>query len=135
VSRAFPVGGAPTEAQRAIYRDSLEWLDGMKAAIRPGLTVAQIAARAPVLPEKYMAQRYEVMVHSVGFEEESPSICYPTDRQWNADVVIEEGMTLVVELYAGEVGGRDGVKLGDEVLVTADGVEVLAPYRFDPLLF
>ncbi len=39
-------------------------------------------------------------------------------------------MTLVVELYAGEVGGDHGVKLGDEVLVTADGVRVLAPYPF-----
>lgn len=134
VSRTFPVGGMPTVEQRTIYRDALEWLEDMKAAIQPGLTVAEIARRAPVLPEKYMAQRYEVMVHSVGFEEESPSICYPGDRQWNADVVIEEGMTLVVELYAGEVGGRDGVKLGDEILVTAGGAEVLAPYPFSQLL-
>ena len=39
-------------------------------------------------------------------------------------------MVLVVELYAGEVGARDGVKLGDVVLVTRDGLEVLAPYPF-----
>jgi Xaa-Pro aminopeptidase len=134
VSRTFPVGDRPTAAQRSIYRDALEWLEAMKAAILPGLTVNEIAERAPVLPERYMAQRYEVMVHGIGLEEESPSICYPRDAQWNADAVIEEGMTLVVELYAGEVGARDGVKLGDQVLVTADGVEVLAPYPYDPRL-
>ena len=39
-------------------------------------------------------------------------------------------MALVIELYAGEEGGGHGVKLGDEVLVTADGVRVLAPYPF-----
>ena len=39
-------------------------------------------------------------------------------------------MTLVVEIYAGEVGGDHGVKLGDEVLVTAHGPRVLAPYPF-----
>ena len=43
-------------------------------------------------------------------------------------------MTLVVELYAGERGGDHGVKLGDEVLVTADGIEVLAPYPFSDTL-
>jgi Xaa-Pro aminopeptidase len=134
VSRTFPVGDAPTPAQRALYRDARDWLAAMEAAIRPGRTVSEIAARAPALPERYRAQRYEVMVHGIGLEEESPSICYPGDAQWNPDVVIEPGMTLVAELYAGEVGARDGVKLGDELLVTDDGVEVLAPYPFDARL-
>jgi Xaa-Pro aminopeptidase len=130
VSRTFPVGGAMSPEQRANYRDALEWLDAMKQAVEPGLTCAQIAARAPELPEKYRAQRYEVMIHSVGLEEESPSVCYPFDRQWNADRVIREDMVLVVELYAGAVGAPHGVKLGDVTLVTADGLEVLAPYPF-----
>jgi Xaa-Pro aminopeptidase len=131
VSRTFPVGDAGlTPAQLTLYRDALDWLEAMKAVVEPGLTCAEIAFRAPELPERYRAQRYEVMVHSVGLEEESPSICYPFDRQWNADRVIREDMVLVVELYAGEIGARDGVKLGDVVLVTADGLEVLAPYPF-----
>lgn len=37
-------------------------------------------------------------------------------------------MALVVELCCGEVGGRDGVKLGDQVLVTSGGVKVLVPH-------
>jgi Xaa-Pro dipeptidase len=48
--------------------------------------------------------------------------------------VIEPGMALVIELYCGEVGGDEGVKLGDEVLVTDDGIRVLAPYPFDERL-
>lgn len=130
VSRTFPVGGPMSAEQRATYRDALEWLDGMKAVVEPGLTCAEIAARAPDLPEKYRPQRYEVMIHSVGLEEESPNVCYPFDRQMNADRVIREDMVLVVELYAGEVGASHGVKLGDVTLVTADGLEVLAPYPF-----
>ena len=39
-------------------------------------------------------------------------------------------MALVVELYAGEAGGREGVKLGDQILVTEGGHRVLAPYPF-----
>ena len=71
------------------------------------------------------------MIHGIGLEEERPSVCYPGDAQSNGDRVIEEDMTLVVELYAGAVGGDHGVKLGDQVLVTADGLEILAPYPFN----
>jgi Xaa-Pro dipeptidase len=131
VSRTFPVGDSgPTPAQRDTYRAAHEWLEGMKALVRPGITCGELAARAPALPEKYLPQRYECMIHGVGLEEESPSVCYPIDKPSNPDRVLEENMALVVELYAGEVGGDHGVKLGDEVLVTGDGVKVLAPYPF-----
>jgi hypothetical protein len=43
-------------------------------------------------------------------------------------------MALVVELYAGEVGSRYGVKLGDQVVVTTDGCWVLCPFPFSALL-
>lgn len=39
-------------------------------------------------------------------------------------------MVLCVELYAGEAGARDGVKLGDVVVVTEDGLRDVAPYPF-----
>ena len=75
------------------------------------------------------------MVHGVGLEEENPSVCHPQHRQSNADTVIEEHMALVVELYAGEVGSRHGVTLGDQVVVTEDGCRVLCPFPFSiPLL-
>ncbi len=136
VSRTFPVPGAEiSSARRETYRIAYDWLEEMKALVRPGITCAELAARGPSLPDTWMPQRYECMVHGIGLEEESPSVCYPLDAQSNPDRVIEEDMTLVVELYGGAVGGDHGVKLGDEVLVTADGVEVLAPYPFsEPLL-
>jgi hypothetical protein len=43
-------------------------------------------------------------------------------------------MALVVELYAGEPGADHAVKLGDQVLVTRDGVRELASYPFDERL-
>lgn len=131
VSRTFPVpGAATTYAQRDTYRAALDWLRQMQALVRPGLTCGELAAAAPALPQRWLPQRYECMIHGIGLEEESPSVCYPIDGQSNGDRVIEENMTLVVELYAGAKGGDHGVKLGDEVLVTADGIEVLAPYPF-----
>ena len=40
-------------------------------------------------------------------------------------------MVLCVETYIGEVGGLDGVKLEDQVLVTDDGYEVLSKYPYE----
>lgn len=122
VSRAFVCDAAPSPRQRELYRVAYDWLSGMKELIRPGVTCGELAERAPRIPKRYLPQRYECMVHGVGLEEESPSVCHPQDRQSNADRVIREDMALVVELYVGEVGGAEGVKLGDEVLVTPTGV-------------
>jgi Xaa-Pro dipeptidase len=135
VSRTFPVGHSPpSPEQRDAYRAAYEWLQAMEALIRPGLTCGELGGLAPPIPARYLAQRYECMVHGVGLEEENPSVCHPQDRQSNADTLIEEGMALVVELYAGAPDARDGVKLGDQIVVTADGCRVLCPYPFSLVL-
>jgi Xaa-Pro aminopeptidase len=135
VSRTFPVGeAAPLAEQRDVYRASYEWLLAMEAILRPGLTCEELASLAPPIPERFLAQRYECMIHGIGLEEENPSVCHPLDRQSNADTLIEEDMALVVELYAGEVGSRHGVKLGDQVVVTTDGCRVLCPFPFSTRL-
>ncbi len=129
VSRTFPVGD-PTPAQRALYREAHEWLTALTELVRPGLALRELAELAPALPEKYLPQRYECMIHGAGLEEESPTLCHPIDPQPNPDRVLREDMVLVVELYAGEVGARHGVKLGDQLLVTPEGPRVLAPYPY-----
>jgi len=131
VSRTFLCGDLPASpAQREVYRTAYEWLRALREEIRPGVTFRDLAAKAPRLPEKFMAQRYEVMIHSIGLEEESPSVAYPCDPQPNGDRVVQENMVLVAELYCGEVGGRHGVKLGDQIVVTAGGVKNLVPYPY-----
>jgi Xaa-Pro aminopeptidase len=50
------------------------------------------------------------------------------------DHELEAGMTLCVEVLAGEVGGDFSIKLEDQVLVTEDGYENLTKYPFDPAL-
>ncbi|MGH2631133.1 MAG: M24 family metallopeptidase [Actinomycetota bacterium] len=135
VSRTFPVGEAPSRAQRELYRWAHDWLVAMEALIRPGVTCGELVAEAPAMPERYAAQRYECQFHGIGLEEENPSLCHPDDAQPNPGTLLEESMMLVAELYAGEVGASDGVKLGDQLLVTADGFRVLAPFPFSgPLL-
>jgi Xaa-Pro dipeptidase len=103
---------------------------GARELVGPGITTQEFARRAPSLPERYLAQRYEVMVHSAGLEDEGPSVAYPEDPQPNPDRALREGMVLCLEVYAGEVGGGDGVKLEDQVLVTGDGSRTLIPYPY-----
>jgi len=135
VSRTFLCGDVtPTREQRDLYCAAHEWLVGMRELVRPGLTCAELSAMAPRIPERYLPQRYEAMIHGVGLEEENPSVCHPQDAQSNGGRTIQENMALVVELYVGEVGAREGVKLGDEILVTAEGSTVLAPYPFSEAL-
>ncbi len=50
------------------------------------------------------------------------------------DGVLAEGMVLCVESYVGEPGGRDGVKLEEQVLITAGGAVKLSAFPFDGAL-
>lgn len=135
VSRTFLCGdGRATRVQRDTYRAAHEWVTGMTELVRPGISCGQLASEAPRIPERYLAQRYECMIHGAGLEEESPSVCHPQDAQSNPDRVIRENMVLVVEVYMGEEGAGHGVKIGDEVLVTDSGARILAPYPFSDAL-
>jgi len=135
VSRTFVTPGAePSAEERSTYQAAHEWVLGMTELVRPGITCAELAAAAPKIPEGFVPQRYECMIHSVGLEEESPSVCHPQDVQSNPDRVIQENMALVVECYMGEVGASHGVKLGDEILVKAEGAEILAPHPYSSML-
>jgi Xaa-Pro aminopeptidase len=135
VSRTFPVGsGEPSPAQREDYRPAFDWLEGMVAMIRPGVTCGELAEQAPPIPDRFLALRYECMVHGIGLEEENPSVCHPLDPQPNPETVIERDMALVVEIYAGAEGAAHGIKLGDQIVVTPHGCRVLCPYPFSDAL-
>ena len=42
-------------------------------------------------------------------------------------------MTICVETYIGEVGGKEGVKLEDQYRVTANGLEQLSSFPLEKL--
>jgi len=135
VSRTFLCGdGKPTREQRDAYQAAYDYLEGARELLRPGITFSEFAKRAPRFPDRFNAQRYEVLGHSVGLEDEGPSILYPDDDPPTENHVIEEDMVMVLECYCGEVGGRDGVKLGDQFIVTRNGPESLVPYPYEERL-
>jgi Xaa-Pro aminopeptidase len=106
--------------------------------VRPGVTFAEFAEKAPRVPAAYAAQRYPTMVHQAGLEDEGPGIPYPDDDRGPRRIMpqreLKENMVLCLECYAGKLGAPFGVKLEDQVLVTADGARLLSTYPFDAKL-
>jgi Xaa-Pro aminopeptidase len=75
------------------------------------------------------------MIHGSGFDDEPPFVPFPT--QEGALVphgCLEKNMVLSVEFYAGRPGGRDGVKLEEQVVVTEKGCELLFHYPWEEKL-
>jgi Xaa-Pro aminopeptidase len=138
VSRTFLCGDRATPEQQEAYRVAHDCVTGMVELVKPGMTFEEFAHAAPELPEKYKAQRYPAMVHQAGLEDEGPGIPYPDDdrgpRRIMPEREIKENMVLCFECYTGEVGGSCGVKLEDQVIVTADGCELVCRYPFDSKL-
>jgi Xaa-Pro aminopeptidase len=134
VSRTFVCGDVAAPGQMQLYRVAHEIIVALRETLRPGMSYDEFARAVPPLPERFRAQRYECMVHGAGLEDETPTIYYPGQAPNPVDACIEDGMTLCCECYVGEVGGPYGVKLEDQVLVTAAGAEPLCTYPYDAKL-
>ena len=129
VSRTFICGDRDaTPEQRETYRVARDWVEGMRELLKPGASYREIAEKAPRLPAKFNAQRYECIMHSCGLEDEGPSILYADVTQPNPERVLKEDMVVVSEVYLGEPGASFGMKLGDQFLITADDTRNLSPY-------
>jgi Xaa-Pro aminopeptidase len=134
-SRTFLCGESPNPAQIEAYRVAHDFVQGCAALIRPGLSFSDFVARCPALPAAYREQAYGVIVHGIGVDDESPNIPLPGDPYTEMpEGEFQEDMVLAVECYAGKVGARDGVKLEDEVWVSAGGPVLLSRYPFDAKL-
>lgn len=136
ISRTWLIGEqAPTVEQKTLYRIAYEHIKHNMSILKPGMSFREVTEAGLLLPEQYRAQRYGVMMHGVGLCDEYPCIRYPEDLEGHGyDGVLEPGMTLCVEAYVGAVGGREGVKLEDQVVITETGVENLTSYPFEAAL-
>jgi Xaa-Pro aminopeptidase len=133
ISRTYFCGpGRPSGEQRRLYRLAWEQIHTNMALLKPGLTFRELAETAWQLPASCTGQRYSVVVHGVGLCDEYPA-CYYTE-DWSRDGYdgrLEAGMTICVESYIGEDGGREGVKLEEQVLITEAGAQALSTYPYE----
>ena len=133
ISRTWLVGdGTPSDEQKRLYQVAYEHIMTNIDLIEPSMQFSDMTRIAHRLPEEYRALRYGVLAHGVGLCDEYPSVRYPEDVAHHGyGGSFEVGMTLCVEAYVGAEGGRDGVKLEEQVLVTDQGAVPLSTYRYE----
>jgi Xaa-Pro dipeptidase len=124
ICRTLVVGKA-TEAQRRAFAVYVEAMEAGIAAVRPGVRAADIAKAENDVFRKYGLGEYttsqwtRVRGHGMGmFADSKPHILE------DVETVLEPGMTLIVHpnTYHPDAGY---IVLGDAILVTENGVEVL----------
>ncbi|MGI9608551.1 MAG: M24 family metallopeptidase [Acidimicrobiales bacterium] len=130
----FCAPGTPSMRQRELFAIAAAEVEHNIALVRPGITLHEFQQKAYVKPEEFHEQDYPCIVHAVGMCDEYPRID-PAHRGANRyDDTLEEGMVLCIESYVGAIGEPDGVKLEEQVVVTAKGCEQLTSYPYDERL-
>ena len=126
ISRTFVEGGKLNEEQKKLHDLAYENIKYNEELIKPGMSFREFAEKAWELPDNYFDNHYPCQVHGVGMCDEWPFIPYPDKDYSNGDYtgVFEENMVICVESYIGEVGGKQGVKLENQYLVTNNGLEL-----------
>jgi Xaa-Pro aminopeptidase len=135
-SRTFHCGpGRPTPYQKMLYQLAYDQIQHNVDIIKPGLSYREVSQRAWKIPEAFVERRYTSVMHGVGMHGETPFIAHAQDfSTYGGNGILEPGMVVSVESYIGEVGGSEGVKLEEEVLITAGGAELISRFPFEESL-
>lgn len=134
--RTFVCGAASRE-QEDLYKQAYDWLQDSIRAVRPGATTADIAACWPGPAVWGLETEAEALAlafgHGIGLSIwEKPVI----SRLFSLEhpFPIKEGMVFALETYAGPKDGRNGARIEEEVVVTADGCRVITGYPCHELI-
>jgi len=134
LSRTFFCGpGRPSAKQKHLYGLAYEQIHNNLDLVKPGVGYREFSEKSFKLPAACAPNRYSVIFHGVGLCDEYPASLYREDYDKGAgyDGELEPGMTICVESYMGEVGGDEGVKLEQQILVTDKGYELLSTFPFE----
>ncbi len=132
ISRAFVEGNKFNSDQKKIYQMAVEHIMHNADLIKPGLSFNKFTEKSWKLPEEYYGNRYSCMVHGIGLCDEWPMIRYPTDGG-QREGCFEKNMTISVETYIGKVGGKEGVKLEQQYLVTDNKLELMSLHPLEDI--
>ncbi len=123
LSRTVSLGPPGPEARR-VHQAVLEAQAAAIAAVRPGIAASAVdAAARAVLGSRDLGEAFgHATGHGLGVEiHEEPRV---GPARGAGDETLEPGMVFTIEPGA-YVPGWGGVRIEDDVLVTADGCEVL----------
>ena len=133
ISRTFVEGNQFNDEQKRLYSLSLEHIQHNEKLIKAGTSFREFAEKSWKLPDNCYDNHYPCILHGIGLCDEWPLVAYPNSDFSNADYssYFEENMTVCVESYIGEVGGREGIKLEDQYLVTKEGLKKLSSFPYE----
>ncbi|WP_237458306.1 M24 family metallopeptidase [Pontibacillus yanchengensis] len=136
ISRTFYCGDSePTDEQKRLYQTAYEQIQTNIDLLKPGMSFREYAEKSWKIPEEFFPNRYFTVAHGTGLSGEYPYIVYAQDfEEKGYDGIIQPNMVLSVESYIGSPGGKEGVKLEEQLLVTEDGVENFSDFPFEPKL-
>jgi Xaa-Pro aminopeptidase len=134
--RTFVVGRA-TQAQRDAFKKSREWMDAAIDLVKPGASTDQIARVWPRAEDFGFENEMDAFGlqfgHGVGVGlHERPIISRLNSL--DSPVEIQEGMVFALETYAPAGDGRSAARIEEEVVVTADGCEVITLFPCEELM-
>ena len=132
ISRTFVEGHKFNSEQKKIYQMAIDHIHHNAELIKPGLSFKEFVAKSWVLPEAYYGNRYPCIVHGIGLCDEWPMVKYPTEVT-DEKGQFEKDMTITVESYIGEVGGKEGVKLEQQYLIKENGLELLSHHPLEKI--
>jgi Xaa-Pro aminopeptidase len=125
LTRAYVCGNVkPTQAQREAHQKVYNAIFEAARVTKPGATNADVFAQA----DPYVLDN---LGHGAGTNPWEPPFFSPASK--DAPVTLKEGMVFNLEPYYGtpDVGG---IRLENDHIVTADGVEIYTTYPFDERL-
>jgi Xaa-Pro dipeptidase len=135
ISRSWLTGdGRASDEQRRLYGLAHAQIHHNIAVLKPGRRFREVAEAAYKLPEMFVPRMNRAIAHGIGLCNEYPLVI---NQEYFADAydgLLEPGMVLCVESYVGAPGGREGVKLEEQVLITDTGAVKLSRYPFDERL-
>ena len=132
MSRSWICDAEPDDEQRRLYAAAYEQIRRNMELLKPGITFRELTERLHPMADEFVPGRYGVSMHGVGLCDEYPCIYYPQDYpELGYDGVVREGMVFCVEALIGAKGGKEAVKLEEQVLITADGFEQLTDYPME----
>jgi Xaa-Pro dipeptidase len=136
ISRSWIAGHRrPTDDQRRLYEAAYTQVHRNIELFRPGASFREIGERAQELPVRYIERQNGAIAHGIGLCNEYPLVMHRRDFDESGhDGVVLENMVFCVESFAGDAHGGEGVKLEEQILVTADGPAKLSGYAYEEQL-
>lgn len=134
--RTFAVGSA-SRAQKDAYTRAREYMDRAIALVKPGATTADIVSVWPKAEEFGFPDEEAAFAlqygHGVGLSIWEKPI-FSRLVSFEHPEVIEEGMVFALETYWPASDGWGAARIEEEVVVTADGCEVITKFPAEELL-